>query len=72
MEAQRQSIETALNLVETMNEPGVHVSNLSWPDGESWKPVYGRVSEANTEQLLQMGKENRARRASDKAQGLTR
>ena len=32
MEAQRQSIETALNLVETMNEPGVHVSNLHFED----------------------------------------
>ena len=70
--AQRQSIETALELVETMNEPDVYVSDLSWPDGESWKPVYGRVTEANREQLLQMGKENRARRAADKAQGLTR
>ena len=72
IEAQRQSIETALDLVERTNEPGVHVSDLSWPEGASWKPVYGRVTEANREQLLQMGKKNRARRAADKAQGLTR
>ena len=70
--AQRQSIETALELVETMNEPDVYVSDLSWPDGESWKSVYGRVTEANRAQLLQMGKKNRARRAADKALGLTR
>ena len=70
--AQCQSIETALDLVGTMNEPGVYVSDLSWPDGESWKSVYGRVTEANRAQLLQMGKKNRARRAADKAQGLTR
>ena len=71
-EAQRQSIDTALQLIADMTESGVHVSDLAWPDGEDWKPVYGEVTDANREQLLQMGRENRARRAADKAQGLSR
>ena len=70
--AQSQSIETALKMVEEMENPGVHISNLSWPTGETWKTVYGQVNEENRAQLLKMGMENRARRAADKAQGLTR
>ena len=71
-EAQRQSIETAIDMIETMDKPGIHVSDLLWPDGESWKPVYGQVTEANRAQLLEKGRENRSRRAADKAHGLTR
>jgi len=71
-QAQRQSIETALSLIETMTEPGVDVSNLAWPDGDGWKPVYGQITDENREKLRQMGEENRARRAADKAQGLKR
>ena len=71
-EAQRHSIETALDMIETMEEPGVHASDLSWPAGEDWKNVYGQVTDKNRAQLLKMGMENRARRAADKALGLTR
>ena len=70
--AQRQSIETALEMIQTMNQPGLHVSGLSWPEGDSWKEVYGQVTKENKTQLLAIGKENRARRAADKAQGLSR
>ena len=70
--AQRESIESALRMVESMTKPGLQVSDLAWPDGEDWKPVYAQVSDENRNQLLQMGDENRARRAADKAQGLTR
>ena len=59
-------------MISQMREPGVRMSDLAWPDGEDWKPVYGEVTEKNREKLLQMGQENRTRRADDKAQGLKR
>ena len=70
--AQRKSIETAFQMISQMREPGVRMSDLAWPDGEDWKPVYGEVTEENREKLLQMGQKNRTRRAADKAQGLKR
>ena len=71
-EAQRQSIETAIDMIEAMDKPGIHVSDLSWPEGESWKPVYGEVTESTREKLLEIGRENRARRTTDKSRGLAR
>ena len=70
--AQKLSIETALEMIQTMNEPSLQVSSLSWPEGDSWKEIYGQVTKENKPQLLAMGKENRARRAAEKTEGLSR
>lgn len=71
-ENQRRSIEHALELVVSMPEPGVEVSELTWPGGTDWKPAYAEVTDENREKLMQMGEENRARRTADKAAGLKR
>lgn len=70
--AQRDSIERALAMVESMSEPGTEVSDLRWPGDENWQPVYARVDGSNRQTLLKMGEENRKRRAADKAAGLVR
>ena len=67
---QRASVERALSMLTGMREPGVEVSNLTWPG--DWKPVYAQVTDENREKLMIMGEENRARRASDKSRGLQR
>lgn len=68
---QRRSIESALLMAKEMEEPGIKVSELTWPR-ENWQKVYARVGDDNRDTLLRMGEENRRKRAENKAKGLTR
>ena len=70
--AQRLTIERALDLAAQSRKPEIVISDLTWPGDPGWKTIYNRVDDDNREKLRQMGVELRARRAADKAQGLTR
>jgi D-proline reductase (dithiol) PrdB len=70
---QRKSVDLALNLVETASAPGIAIStDFRWSDNEDWKENFGRVDDSNRQALLQMGEENRRRRALNRARGITR
>ncbi len=70
---QRQSVEMALELIESSTRPGTtRETGFTWLDDESWKDNYARVDESNRELLLRLGEENRRKRAEKKKLGLTR
>lgn len=71
-EAQNKTIIDALNLVSETTRPTVVRSSLRWPTGDNWQDIYNKVDDTNRARLLQMGEENRAKRANDQAQGLKR
>ena len=70
---QRKSVELALNLAETASIPGIAIStDFRWSNNDDWKENYARVDDSNREALLQMGEENRRRRALNHTRGITR
>jgi D-proline reductase (dithiol) PrdB len=70
---QRKSVDLALNLAETASAPGIAIStDFRWSDNEDWKENYARVDDSNRQALLQLGEENRKRRALNRSRGITR
>lgn len=71
-QTQRQSVELALQMIETSTAESVLVTDASWSGDPDWRDVYNRVSEENREALLAMGEQNRAQRAANNSNGLRR
>ena len=69
---QLQSIQTALQLASAWQEPGIAVARPPWSGNPDWPSVYGCVTEDNRQALLEMGEENRRKRAENKNRGLGR
>jgi hypothetical protein len=50
----------------------MQVSDACWKGDDHWKENYNKVDQSNREELLRLGKENRRKRAENKARGLSR
>ncbi len=69
---QKSTIKRALQLATRSVSPVVEITDATWPGDPDWRSVYNRVDDDNRDALLAKGKENRARRAENNAQGLSR
>jgi len=66
------SVLNALKLAVSSEHSVVQVSDACWKDDDHWKENYNKVDQSNREELLRLGKENRRKRAENKARGLSR
>ena len=72
-DAQRQTVELALDLAIDANQAGAVVeTSQRFAADESWKQQFMKITEENRALLLQMGDENRANRRRNRELGLVR
>ena len=71
-ETQLVSVLSALQLAISAEHSVVQVSDAAWKGDGQWKENYNKVDQSNHEELLRLGKENRRKRAENKARGLSR
>ena len=70
---QKQTVEIALQLVDTATEAGAVIETpFRWSSDEAWKDNYARVGDDNREELLRLGDANRKQRALNQSKGLFR
>ncbi|MFP6802187.1 MAG: hypothetical protein VCA12_03490 [Pseudomonadales bacterium] len=66
------SVLNALRLAVSSEHSVMQVSDACWKGDDHWKENYNKVDQSNREELLRLGKENRRKRAENKARGLSR
>jgi len=66
------SVLNALKLAVSSEHSVVQVSDACWKGDDHWKENYNKVDQSNRKELLRLGKENRRKRAENKARGLSR
>jgi D-proline reductase (dithiol) PrdB len=72
-EMQKQTVEIALQLVDTATEAGTVIETpFHWSADEAWKDNYARVDDDNRDELLRLGDANRKQRALNQSKGLFR
>ncbi|MDZ7684741.1 MAG: hypothetical protein U5O39_06810 [Gammaproteobacteria bacterium] len=69
-QAQRQTVEAALDLITSATKPTVQRGPIHWSSSDDWKENYMRIDDG--ERLRQLGEENRARRKREIDAGLRR
>lgn len=69
-DAQRRTVEAALDLVESTTAPMVTRGPVSFSSSDDWKDNYMRIDDEP--RLRQLGEENRARRKRETDAGLRR